>query len=875
MLGRTLSRYCIVSEIGSGGMGVVYRAHDASLDRDVALKVLPAATSFDPHARARLIREARTASRLNHPGICTIHEVGEDEGTIFVAMELVEGRSLSELIRERTLSPDDVVRYGIQIAEALEHAHGRNVIHRDLKSSNVMITSEGRVKVLDFGLAKRIQEGGDLHASRSSSTLTHTGTLIGTPQYLPPEVLAGAVADARSDLWALGVMLYEMATGRLPFEGATLFALIASIMNEATPALPDRIPPELSAVLHQCLEKSPSMRYQSASDLKKALGNTGTTARATPVVIRRRFMRAIRAVLASALVAVPGWMAWRHFATPPQTERALTTNPVDLGVLTASISPDGKYIVYSDTAGVYLREIANGETRNVPMPRQGTRAMLFSWFPDASRFLLASSDATNDTLATEIWEISLLGWNSRKLRDGGWGPAVSPDGSRVAFWRNGIAGREIWVMTKDGGGARRIVAMKPGELGASLTWAPSGQHLAYLYFLFKPDSISCSIRCLDIDRGSVSTLLEDPRLVGQYGGGYGLAWLPGDRIAFARAEPASSQGMNLWTARVDVARGRIVGSPRKETDWTGFYIAELSSTRDGKHLSYLRQIVQFDVYVGDLDASGRLTGTRRLTLDNREDRANGWLTDGRTVLLSSDRHGNDDVFRQSIDRPTPDVVIQGPGHQRWAKLSPDGAWILYREIPADSPATRIMRLPVGGGSIEEVPNTTEVERFNCPSRPGKPCIASRPQGDQVVFSELDPIRGILRTIRSVPVAESEYAWDISADGTRIALIDQAHPGQIRVLDLQDGSTKPIRLHGVEDERQLGSLSDQSIAWSAAGDGFFIGSFHALLHADLGGRERVVYRTDNWLGLPMPSPDGRRLAFTLLTNESNAWLIDHF
>src|SRR3989338_8964165 len=216
MVGHKLGHYRILEKIGAGGMGEVYRAHDEQLDRDVALKVLPPSSFSDPAARVRLLREARTASKLNHPHVCTIHEVGEAEGQAYIAMEYIEGQRLDRVTPREGLPLEAVLRYGLQLAEALAHAHERGVVHRDLKSANVVITPEGRAKVLDFGLAKQLREEQLEEVTRSQASLTAPGVAGGTLAYMAPEQLRGQAADARSDVWALGVVLYEMAAGGRP-----------------------------------------------------------------------------------------------------------------------------------------------------------------------------------------------------------------------------------------------------------------------------------------------------------------------------------------------------------------------------------------------------------------------------------------------------------------------------------------------------------------------------------------------------------------------------------------------------------------------------------------------------------------------------------
>ena len=285
MIGHTFAHYRIEEEIGAGGMGLLYRAHDLTLGRDVALKVLAPAVQADEAARSRLVREARTASALSHPYICTVFEVGEADGRVYIAMELVPGRSLQQMLSDGPLDPASAIRYGGQVAEALAHAHERGVIHRDLKSANVMITPARRAKVLDFGLARRAAPAGSAAAGSIAATLespvrlTAEGMLVGTPYAIAPEVLRGAEADARSDVWALGVLLHEVVSGRAPFAGETVFELSAAILHQPPMALPHQVSPGLASVIGRCLAKEPSQRYQRASEVHAALEALGSSDR--------------------------------------------------------------------------------------------------------------------------------------------------------------------------------------------------------------------------------------------------------------------------------------------------------------------------------------------------------------------------------------------------------------------------------------------------------------------------------------------------------------------------------------------------------------------------------------------------------------------
>jgi serine/threonine protein kinase/tetratricopeptide (TPR) repeat protein len=319
LTGTVIGHYELRGRLGAGGMGEVYEAYDRPLERTVAIKMVP---SRDPRDQARLWREAQHSSGLSHPNICVVHEIGEAEGTAYIVMEHVRGRPLSEAIPEGGLPTEDALVYASQITSALAEAHQQGIIHRDLKSANVMVTPEGRVKVLDFGLARRFAHGVN-SAPVETSSWTMPGMIAGTLSYIAPEVLRGERGDARGDVWALGILLYEMLTGERPFAGNTSFELSSAILNNAPPPLPPRVPPALTAVVRRCLEKDPSGRFATGSELHAALGLVGSR---PPSLATRLagFLRASRrpgwrpltlAVLTLLLIAAlavrPGWQRLR------------------------------------------------------------------------------------------------------------------------------------------------------------------------------------------------------------------------------------------------------------------------------------------------------------------------------------------------------------------------------------------------------------------------------------------------------------------------------------------------------------------------------------------------------------------------------------
>jgi eukaryotic-like serine/threonine-protein kinase len=279
MISQRIGHYIIQEKLGEGGMGVVYRAHDEKLRRDVALKFLGVLPTGSSASHERVLQEARAISALNHPNICTVYEVGEHEGQPYIAMEFVEGRALTIEIPSLGMSLDQMERYGMQLADALAHAHSRGIIHRDLKAANVIVTPSGRVKVLDFGISRRLEATGGDETTRFDKSWESQHTFTGTLPYVAPEVLKGETADARSDIWSLGVLLFEMAAGKRPFRGVTAFELSAAILRERVPAITPGLPPVLQGVIDRCLDKDPGQRYQSAGEVRAALETASTASR--------------------------------------------------------------------------------------------------------------------------------------------------------------------------------------------------------------------------------------------------------------------------------------------------------------------------------------------------------------------------------------------------------------------------------------------------------------------------------------------------------------------------------------------------------------------------------------------------------------------
>ncbi len=400
MLEQTISHYRVVGKLGGGGMGVVYEAEDQRLGRRVALKFLPEELAQDPQARERFQREARAASALNHPNICTIYDIGEHQDRLFIVMECLEGTTLNHRIEGKAMPLEQLLDFGVQVADALEVAHGAGIVHRDLKPANLFLTKRGQAKVLDFGLAKvttgplpRLQTAAGTSPTMAvdQDHLTSPGSTLGTVAYMSPEQARGEELDARTDLFSFGAVLYEMATGRQPFTGNTSAIIFDAILNKP-PTAPVRINPDLpvqlEGVINKCLEKDRGLRYQTASDLRadlqrfkrdsqssKIAAFSGSTSGVTQATRSRRWPMVVAAVCAAAVIAVlaaayfGGWFATAQPYSQAQLKpQQLTANSSEDPVAVTSISPDGKYLLYADLEGMHLRLITTGETQSLPIP---------------------------------------------------------------------------------------------------------------------------------------------------------------------------------------------------------------------------------------------------------------------------------------------------------------------------------------------------------------------------------------------------------------------------------------------------------------------------------------------------------------------------
>ncbi len=941
MIGRNLSHFRIVAKIGEGGMGVVYRAEDEKLRRPVAIKVLPPDLTGDEERRMRFLREARAAAAVIHPNIAAIHEIDEADGIVFIAMELVEGRTLRQLMGGRPLSVKEALGVATQTADALARAHQAQVIHRDLKPENVVVSGDGRVKLLDFGLAKLPEKGRspegrggaapDADPSRLdtiSGEMTREGRIFGTAAYMSPEQARGLAVDARSDIFSFGTTLYEMVTGRAPFQGKTATDVLSAIVRDE-PAPPSRInaevPYELERVIGKCLEKDPAERYQHTDelvvDLRKLKRTTdsglqvvGPAAAAGAQAARRR-SRALVAAGAAVIVLMAAaagayWLSQRGGGGPSRNlkQTPLTSNPVEEAVQDAALSPDGRYLAYVDPAGLHIRLIDTGEAHALQLDA-GLEPLEVDWFPDGSRLVMTlfrrpgPGAGGEDAAGTEaraapapaqaadgepppsfqrvgVWSVSILGGAPRLLRDRARRPAVSPDGTQIVFLdlRQTWFANEIWRMGSGGEEPRRIAALDKGDVVTWAGWSPDGRRIVYGRFRYGTEEHAHSIESRSLDGADPVVLVSNLWLFQDWHGVLRACWLADGRLIYSLSEPPPNEvDSNLWEVRVDAASSRAEGEPGRLTDWAGHALRYLSASRDGKRLAFLRTRQQPDVFVGELDpATRKLQSSWRLTSDERVDYPNEWARDSSAVIFFSKRRGRADIFKQGIHEKEARPLIAGPRGEAGAELTPDGSDLLYWEFTPEggdsaSPRARLMKAPAAGGVGEPlIDPATQADSLACSGPGSARCVLAELSGTRLTFYELDPARGKGAELAAAEIGPSPlFGWDISPDGARIALVN--FEDEVRILTLADRSKRVLRVRGWQ------LLED--VVWDPLGGLFVRGSREhgsAILHVGLDGSVRVVTEEPvAFIVWPLPSPDGRYLAFAKLILESNAWMVEGF
>jgi eukaryotic-like serine/threonine-protein kinase len=700
MINQTVSHYRVLRKVGRGGMGVVYEALDQQLNRKVAIKFLASAAAPDDHAVLRLRREARAASALNHPNICTVHDLGEHEGRPYIVFELLEGATVGALQAGRPLPPETILDLGAQIASALECAHQAGIVHRDIKPSNLFVNKQHQLKVLDFGLAKpghRKPSGSarddEATASRAADPITQEGVAVGTAPYMSPEQALGEDVDHRTDIFSLGAVLHEMATGKPAFGGPTQMAVHDAVLHRVPPppsSLNPAIPPALDAIIAKALEKDRDFRYQSAGEIRidlqrlrrDATSGQGSSATRPVPIARPAWWRRVRwmpiAVVALAvLVVVVSWLAlrWRDAQDPfvSAVARQLTSAPG--WESDPAISPDGNWVAYASNEGVHTNiwvvHATGGHATQLTHDAAPDREP--AWLPDNSGILFSSErDGRRG-----IWQVP---WPSGppflKVQDAA-EPAVSPDGTRLAFAREDPESGESRIVVaplSDVGRATALTTAADGRWGHHHpSWSPNGGTIAY--------RAQNSIWTVPASGGKASQLIGDGF---RY---HHPVWSADGHSIYVSSDREGA--FAIW--RLPIEGGR----PVRVTVGTGPERYP-SVSPDGRRLAYSTLVDNPDLIWHEL-----ATGREVTYGGDRMEHMGVFSADGRTVFFVSNRQADRDElwavpFADGQATGPARRVTDHPGNVSHPSLSPDGRWVAYYRIIGDR--RNIWIVPAAGGA---------------------------------------------------------------------------------------------------------------------------------------------------------------------------------
>lgn len=707
----SIEHYKIIRELGAGGMGEVYLAEDLKLERMVAVKVLPVEASKDAQLMRRFVQEAKVASRLNHPNICVIHEVGKTmDGRPFIAMEYVEGNLLDLAFAERQPNIYEILQIAIQITDAIDEAHGKNIIHRDIKPRNIMLTSRAQVKILDFGLAKIIGQPemtGD--SSMETQARTAPGILMGTVQYMSPEQALGKVIDARSDIFSLGVVLYQMATGQLPFKGASSTETIDQILHSQPLPITrfnQEIPAEFERTVHKSMRKNPEERYQTAKELLVDLRNLyqdigsdekqnsfeslplyensspsitkgiseKTTSSAEYVVNQVKSHRVVFLLSAFLFLSLIAAIIYVAYSLSNQTKRipfqqADTTLVTTIGKATdAAISADGKHVVYVVTENgkqsLWLKQMPTASTvQIVPLAEVSYQGLAFS--PDGNHIFYNVWDRKG---VGEIYQIPVFGGVTQKVvHDCMPGVSVSPDGKRLAFVR-GIAretSQALITVNMDGSNEKVIYTQRNGKgWFISTAWS------------FDNESIACTVGVAGNQGTGYMELVEFSAKDGTQrkisekkwmSVGGGLSWLPYKMGLLLTAGEQIQDATQLWYVDYESGEARQVTK-----NLTGFN-GGLSLTADGKSIVTVQQDVVMNIWTVQSD---KKDGEQKITSGKYEGFSFSWSPDGK-IIYASGITGNAEIWSMNADGSDKKQLTGNPAGDFNPTVSPDGKVIVF------------------------------------------------------------------------------------------------------------------------------------------------------------------------------------------------------
>jgi len=741
LVGQTVSHYRILEKLGGGGMGVVYKAEDTRLNRFVALKFLPDDVANDPHALARFKREAQAASALSHHNICTIHDIGEENGRAFIAMEYLQGQTLKHFIQQHPLPTGQVLDLAIQIADALDAAHVRGIIHRDMKPANIFVTDRGQAKILDFGLAKvssrNVIEQPDITAATvdaSDDSLTSPGSAVGTVAYMSPEQVRGDKLDVRSDLFSFGVVLYEMATGHLAFPGKTSGVIIDAILNRA-PVSPIRLKPDLPApleeIINKALEKNRDVRYQHASEIRADLQRlkrdsesgqlpralTTATAPKAPVRLGQGLSHPAAYLLGALVlvaIAATGIYEWsskglsRSLVEPSDVMNI--TRLTDNGKsFLAAISPDGKYVahVVEGVGGQSLcvRQIpTNSDLQIISPSKLSYEDLVFSRDGNYIYFVSRQEGTPFDFKhlpgSGVLYRVPAIGGTQQKLLEGVQPPVVfSPDGERLIFWRDVTLmwanndGTRVRALVNSGRFVPGISVLMHARSDAGLAVSPDGTTIAWFA---KPHVVTFTIAdALGAELGAQPYSSLRPREVSPetWFNVERLAWISdGSGILMDAAEQASFNPSQLWFIPYPGGKTR-----RITNDLDDYHGVSLSADSSTLVTSQRRVLSEILISERGSASAGRQVSSATGRYEGREGIA--WAPDGK--LIFTVRAGErSDIWIMEADGSNRKQLTAESGANTWPTVSPDGRSIFFTSDRRGQP--NIWKMAMDGSNLTQI-----------------------------------------------------------------------------------------------------------------------------------------------------------------------------
>jgi serine/threonine protein kinase len=873
MIGHTLSHYEILDLLGSGGMGDVYRAQDTKLGREVAIKVLPEEFTADPERLARFEREAKVLASLNHPHIAQIHGLEEDDGQRFLVLELVEGETLAERISRGPIPVDEALPIARQIALALEAAHGRGIVHRDVKPANVMITEDGVAKVLDFGIARPLEAAapGEETGTRTiTGPPTRPGVVMGTPAYMSPEQLRSERADRRSDIWAFGVTLWEMLTGKRLFEGKTDSDTLAAVlqMNPDWQGLPPDAPAAVRRLLRRCLERDPKQRLHDIADARLEIEEPPEL-EGPPPEPAPRGRPLLRTVLpwslaGLAILALIGSRSRTTNRPSPIPRPNFTQLTVQGGVEEyPSLSPDGKYFVYSAQSAdgdldIFLQRTGGMNPINLTgdSPDDDTHPAIS---PDGE---LITFSSTRD--GGGVFVMGATGEAVRRVVGEGSRPAWSPDGREIvyetenflSYWeREEIS--QLWIVGVDGEGRRLLFegdAVHPD-------WSPHGHRIA---FWSAPDETGGQrdIWTIRSDGTDARSVTSDPP----------LDWCPvwshdGRHLYFA-----SERGgpMNLWRVPIDEETGRTLGEPEPVTV-PAHAVQTFAFSGDGRRIAYTSVTLTTHLYSMDFDPRARkaIGVPRQVTRGSLRVRRTDVSPDGQSIVFWGQSQ-QEDLYLVRADGSGLRKLTDDVHRDRGPIWTPDGERIVFYSNRGGR--YEIWSIRPDGSELRQLSRTTGLPVYFPKLSPHGNLLAAINQEGTTLF-EVDLESFELRSPELLPPISQGilfYAHAWSPDGLQLAGWAGARlasgEGGTALFTLEDGTYTTIAAN-IDGWPSIAWLPDGAGLLYEARDGVRVHDLHSGASTVVQGLELLGVTP----GFTALAPDGRRIFLNVARTESDLWL----